>query len=183
MTLSDKPNTLATQWTQWERASLWSVSNTDKLADTHIDPAALQPCTSLLKPLSSMARERERKFLMFIIYKTVLCWRRLCNNVPLLSKLCACSNFLATDVFWLEGLWSLEKVPKTQPCNAHKHIQYACTYCGARVSSAGFSCALSSPSLSDDIIPWQCHHSYRCCLQNLELDSYCVCCSSSQKEV
>lgn len=46
-----------------------------------------------------------------------------------------------------------------------------------------FSCALSSPSLSDDIIPWQCHHSYRCCLQNLELHSYCVYCSSSQKEV
>lgn len=26
---------------------------------------------------------------------------------------------------------------------------------------------------SDDIMPWQRHHSYRCCLQNLVLVSYC----------
>ena len=41
------------------------------------------------------------------------------------------------------------------------------------VAACGFSCALSSPSPRYDIILWQCHHSCRCCIENLELWPYC----------
>lgn len=86
-----------------------------------------------------------------------------------------------TPLCWHHSLRLAERVPmhwKRHSCDhAHKYAVYSTQTRILKLSEAPcrFSCALRSPSLSDDIIPWQCHHSYKCCLQNLELDSYCAC--------